>query len=71
MDLLEQKGSKKIKREELVNLDPEDLEEEEGETGRRRSRRLAKLQARFKKKAKRFRVEEVEEDVSGNNEKGT
>ena len=66
---LEQKGSKKIKIEKPVELDPEDSEEEEGGTCRRRLGRLVKSQARYKQKAKRYRVEEVEEDNSENNEK--
>ena len=45
---MEQKGNKKIKREKPVDLDAADFEEEEGDTGKRRSRRLAKLQARYK-----------------------
>ena len=71
MEVLDIKGNRKIKRENPINIDPEGSEEEEGEMGRRRSGRLAKSQARFKQKAKRFRVEEEEEDVSGDNERGT
>ena len=38
---MELKGSKKIKVEKLVEVEEEDLEEEVGEKGRRRSGRLA------------------------------
>ncbi len=67
--IVEQKGSKKIKIEKLVEVEEEDSKEEGGRKGRIRLGRVSQSQVRHKQKANRFRVEEVEEENSKNNER--
>ena len=52
-----------------MEVDLGDMEEEAGGNSRRRSRRLAKCQARYKQKTRRFLVEEEQEVESKNSER--
>ena len=52
-----------------MDVEIEDSEEEGGGKGRRRLGRIAKTQARYKKKSNTFKVEEAKEEVFENNER--